>query len=102
MSWSVKTNSGMSKLNQFLLDFQHSCSVVDEFRAKLTTEDTEIAQRRACYGAIVILPILLVWLWALIATLQTPGAKPSGNLNTIWVKPLVPKARTSSAGTSKL
>jgi hypothetical protein len=38
----------MSKRNQFLLDIQHSCSVVDEFRAKTyhrVTEDTEVAQR---------------------------------------------------------
>ena len=40
MSWYAITKSGLSKLNQFLLDIQHSCSAVN-LRAKAITAETQ-------------------------------------------------------------
>ena len=46
----------MSKLIQFLLDFQHSCSVVwfySEFINHRDTEDTEVAQKKSAIETFV-------------------------------------------------
>src|ERR1041384_712264 len=67
-----------------------------------STDDKRVKEEvEYFYGVIRIVPMLLDCPCALMITLQVPGARVSGSLNTTWVKSTFGTARTSAAGTSK-
>jgi hypothetical protein len=56
----------------------------------------------ANYGAIRMVPVLLVLVCARMKTVQVPGTRLSGSLTVTWVKSEFATERTSCAGTSKI